>query len=90
MFNELKILWQSSIEYVSIAAYTPLPTLPYSILLNTSIKLSYFIMGAIVPYNRLLQACLLHARLLQDCTNALQLISLLEHENERYADRLDV
>ena len=37
------------------------------ILLHTSMKLPYFIMWCVVPYYRLLHACLLHARLLNDC-----------------------
>ena len=48
--------------------------------------------------NRLLHACLLHARLLHDCdvTHISSIgrfatsISLREHANERYADRFDV
>ena len=47
--------------------------------------------------NRLLHACLLHARLLHDCdvTHISSIgrfatsISLREHANERYADRFD-
>ena len=47
-----------------------------------------------VSYNRLLHACLLHARLLHDCCDRsdrfANSISLREHANERYADRFDV
>ena len=50
--------------------------------------------NAIVPYNRLLHACLLHARLLHGCdvTHISSIgrfatsISLREHANERYVD----
>ena len=51
-------------------------------------------MDAIVPYNRLLHACLLHARLLHGCDvtyissigRFATSISLREYANERYVD----